>query len=178
MARSFIELCIRKAVTINTNPPALITQPILDTSITPKKPTVPSLLQATTRGFIYGTVQVESFLYNDPALLAALGLETKAGAQLANPDVTFIRWHSISDAQRAALIAVTNFVLIPVVPASQIDRLGSRYATSMIHSTVINNNIIADIFKTQTFTFSNNIVYKVEANSVKPKHSKKTAPTY
>ena len=97
------------------------------------------------------------------------------------PSVSTLIMSNTSDAQRIGVIEELTFSLIPIDPDQTLNPYNMRYNTGISYGTVIPRTIIVAMLQEAPFTFfsrNREVVYRVEANSIKEKRQKKSAPIY
>lgn len=140
---------------------------------------------SSVKGTIYFGIRVQDQLLRNGNFYKECGFlvlsEVTALLPPEQPVVTSLIMSNTRDAQRIAVVEELSFSLVPVDPNKTLNPYNQLYNTGIPFATSIPRSIIVERLQAARFNFvSNNdtFSYRVEANSIKEKRQKKSAPIY
>lgn len=141
--------------------------------------------KSVVTGKIYFGVRVQNLLLKNDSFYKNCGFllqsEVEALSDPTGPTVTSLIISNTNDAQRIAVIEELTFTLIPVDPAKKLNPYNDRYNTGIPFAASLSRNIMIERLQVARFTFTSgedSFTYKIEANSIKEKRQKKSAPIF
>ena len=138
-----------------------------------------------TPGLIFFGIRAQDLLLKNDSFYKKLGFFTQneitSFSTGEDPEVSSLILSKTSNAQRLSIIKKVTFTIIPIDSARTLNPYNDKYNTGVPYSTLLSRATITQVLKEARFTFSRgeeNYVYRIEANSIKEKRQKKTAPSY
>lgn len=137
------------------------------------------------KGTIFFGIRAQDLLLKNNSLYQQCGFSLLSDVTaLVSPDsdaITTLIISNTTDAQRIAVVEELTFTLVPVDPTKTLNPYNNLYNTGLPFATSLSRSVIVERLQAARFTFVSNgesFVYRVEANSIKEKRQKKSAPIY
>jgi len=140
---------------------------------------------SVVKGLIYFGIRAQDLLLKNNSFYKQCGFsllpDITALVPADSPAVTTLIISNTTDAQRIAVVEELTFSIVPVDPTKVLNPYNDRYNTGLPFAMSVSRSIIVERLQAARFTFNSNgktFVYRVEANSIKEKRQKKSAPIY
>lgn len=137
------------------------------------------------KGIIYFGIRAQDLLLKNGDFYEQCGFlvlsDVTALVPPDSPAITTLIISNTTDAQRIAVVEELLFSLVPVDSTKTLNPYNKRYNTGIPFATSISRSVMVERLQAARFTFRSqgeNYVYRVEANSIKEKRQKKSAPIY